>query len=314
MRALYYHLLYATRPGIATFSPEGVARIRDEMAMSCGPLLVEPAYETIFLETVGRALAQAGDLEGAIELLRPAFEKLRNEDLGYRLASLEAIAGNLGEASSWLAILMDEGRTRRAGFDAPQLMLRVAIEERDMELFGAAMSFLTGLFRETPERLEIRNALWAGARLWWDETSEADTRVQSMDYAEDGDAVSCLTRWRRGVGRDGDADAMRRFVENNPDSAGIGRAALAVGLLGSGRTEEAIDECDTAVSMLGEWSKDDFREHQNLQLMKAIRTVALLESGDRGLARQEALRLVDDLNPTLLPGILIAEVLAATAE
>jgi hypothetical protein len=108
MRALYYRLLYATRPGIATFSPEGITRIRIEMAAGCGPLLVEPAYETIFLETVGLALAQAGDLDGAIELLRPAFERLRNEDLGYRLASLEAIAGNLDAASSWPGILIAE--------------------------------------------------------------------------------------------------------------------------------------------------------------------------------------------------------------
>lgn len=108
MRALFYRLLYATRPGIATFSPEGITRIRIEMAAGCGPLPVEPAYETIFLETVGRALARAGDLEGAIELPRPAFEKLRNEDLGYGLASLEAIAGNLDASLSWLGILIGE--------------------------------------------------------------------------------------------------------------------------------------------------------------------------------------------------------------
>ncbi len=50
-------------------------------------------YETIFLDTVGRALARADDPEGAVTLLRAAFERLRNDDLGYRLANLEAIIG-----------------------------------------------------------------------------------------------------------------------------------------------------------------------------------------------------------------------------
>jgi len=312
MRALYYRLLYDARPGFHTFTAEGIAKIRAEMEASCGPLLAEPAYEAIFLETAGRALAWAGDLEGAVELLRPAFERLRNDDLGYRLASLEAIAGDLDSASSWLRILMDQGRTRRSGFDAPQLMLRVAIEGRDVELFSAAVSFLTVLFRDAPGRLETRTAMWAGARLWWDESSEADTRVRSMDYAEDGDAVACLVRWRRGETRVADDEAMRLFIDNNPDAAGIGGPALAAALLGNGSPAEAIEECDRVVAMLGEWSKEDFREFQNLQLVRAIRTLALLESGDRALARREALRLAEDLNPDLLPGILVAEVVAAT--
>ncbi len=74
-------------------------------------------------------------------------------------------------------------------------------------------------------------------------------------------------------------------------------------------TMELIDK---AIAMLGEWSKDEFREFQNFQLVRAIRTVALLESGDRDLARREALRLSGELDPTLLPGTLVAEVLAET--
>jgi hypothetical protein len=47
------------------------------------------------LEIFGPALALADDPEGAVTLLRPAFERLWNDDLGYRLAGLEAIAGGL---------------------------------------------------------------------------------------------------------------------------------------------------------------------------------------------------------------------------
>ncbi|MEX1310474.1 MAG: serine/threonine-protein kinase [Candidatus Sulfomarinibacteraceae bacterium] len=314
MRGTFYNLIHAARPGFRTFTAEGLTTLRAEMVEECGPLLAEPVYETIFLEALGRALAWADDPEGAIELLQPAFERLRNDDLGYRLANLEAIAGRLDSAVSWLRILMDEGTTRRSGFDAPHLMLRVAIEGRDVDLVGSAVGFLTGTFREDPDGFEVKGVLWAGARLWWDETSEADARVVSLDYSEDGDAIGCLVRWRRGASRADDADAMRLFVENNPDAAGIGRVALAAALLGTGRAAEALEECDTAASMLGDWSKADFKEHQNLQLVRAIRTAALHAFGDHDLARREASKLEGQLNPDLLPGIVIAEVLEATAE
>jgi tetratricopeptide (TPR) repeat protein len=257
-------------------------------------------------------LARAGDHEGAVTLLRPAFERLGNDDLGYRLANLEAISGELDEAVKWLRVLINDPKSRRAGFDAPHLMLRIAIEDRDLELLDSSVSYLTGGFRDSPGRYEVRTTLWAGARLWWDEGAEANSRVRSMDYCEDGDAVACLIRWRRDDSRLGDPDAMRAFVENNPDAAGIGHAALAAALLGNGNLAEAIEECETAVTVLGDWSKDDFREHQNLQLVMAIRTVALLESGDRELARKEALRLAEELRPDLLPGILVGEVISAT--
>jgi len=312
LRESYFDLIYKARPGFRTFSSEGLETIRAEMESTCGPLLAETSYETIFLETMGRALARVDDLEGAVGLLRPAFERLGNDDLGYRLANLEAISGDLDSAAAWLRMLMDDPKSRRAGFDAPHLMLRVAIEGRETDLLESAVSYLTGLFRDSPERFDVRTALWAGARLWWDEGTEANSRVRSMDYCEDGDAVACLIRWRRNDSRSDDPDAMRAFVETNPDAAGIGYAAFAAALLGNGRIAEAAEACDTAVTMVGEWSKDDFRENQNFQLIRALRTVALLESGDGKLARREALRLRDDLNPNLLPGILIAEVIEET--
>lgn len=312
MRRSYFLLLYKARPGFRTFSAEGVDTFRVQMEAECGPLLNEASFEAIFLESLGRSMARTDDVEGAVALLRPAYERLRNEDLGYRLANLEAISGDLESATDSLRKLMVSPESRRAGFDAPQLMLRVAMEGRDVELFESSVAFLTGLFRDSSERYDVRTVLWAGARLWWDEGTEADARVNSLDYTEDGDAVACLTRWRRNGSRPADPDAMGIFIETNPDAAGIGHTALVAALIGNGRISEAIEKCDIAVAMLGEWSKDEFREHQNLKLIRALRTVAVLESGDRDLARGEALRLSDEFDPSLLPGILVAEVLAAT--
>lgn len=313
MRRSYFLLLYKARPGFRTFSAEGIDTLRAQMKAECGPLLNEASYESIFLESLGRSLARVDDVEGAVAILRPAYERLRNEDLGYRLANLEAILGDLDSASDSLRMLMVNPESRRAGFDAPQLMLRVAIEGRDVELFDSSVSFLTGLFRDSSERFDVRTVLWAGARLWWDEGTEADSRVRSLDYTEDGDAVACLIRWRMKDSRPVDPDAMRSFIDTNPDAAGIGHAALVAALIGNGRISEAIEKCDIALTMLGEWSKDEFRERQNLQLIRALRTVAVLESGDRDLARKEAVSLSQEFRSDLLPGILVAEVLATTA-
>lgn len=314
MRVEFYRLLHSIKPGFHSYTSEGISEVRETMYRMCGPLLAEPAYESIFLDTLGQALARADDLDRAVEILGPAFLRLQNDDLGFRLANLEAIRGDLDAASSWLQLLMDQGSTQRSRYDAPQLMLRVAIEQHNSDQFASSLSYINGRFRSDSPRINLGTTLWAGARLWWDETSEADTRVRSVDFAEDGDAVGCLVRWRRGISRADDPPAMRMTIESNPDAAGIGWAALSAALLGVGRTAEALEASDNAVAMLDEWSKDNFRELQNLQLVRAVRVVALLQSGDRELARREAHRLKADLNPNLLPGILIAEVIEETED
>ena len=154
--------------------------------------------------------------------------------------------------------------------------------------------------------------MWAGARLWWDEPTSADAMVRSADLAEDGDAVACLVRWRRGDSSIDDSERMRRFIVSNPDSEGIGRAALIASVLAQGDPATAIAECDEAITALQTEAKIRFTEHQNLQLIRALRALALLESGDRSLAGREALQLAEELNEKLLPGILVSEVIAAT--
>jgi hypothetical protein len=49
-----------------------------------------------------------------------------------------------------------------------------------------------------------------------------------------------------------------------------------------------------------------------MALAKAMRTVALEAAGDHAAARASALALAPDLDPLLLPGILVREVLDRT--
>ncbi|HSN55206.1 MAG TPA: serine/threonine-protein kinase [Candidatus Sulfomarinibacteraceae bacterium] len=311
-RVELYNGIYEMKPGFNTQSVDGIERLRDGLARSCGALLTDPTYEVIFVDRVARALARAGTIDGAVEFLQPASERLGNDDLSYLLANLDAIRGELASSGRTLRGLMDRGPTMRARFDAPKLLIRIAAESRNRELVASSVSYVNGRFRADAPLAGVATTLWAGVRLWWDETSEADTRVGSVDYAEDGDAVACLARWRRGASRPGDVEGMRLFIESNPDVAGIGRAALAAALLADGRAGEAIEACDGALAVLEDWSKADFTEHQNLQLVRAIRAVALLAAGDGKLARSEAERLAPELRSDLLPGVLVQEVLAAT--
>ncbi|MEE4270753.1 MAG: serine/threonine-protein kinase [Thermoanaerobaculales bacterium] len=307
-----FQRLYSIRPGMRTSS---VPRIKDVLATiqrEHGALLAEHQYEVATLITAGKALALAGDATGAAELLGPAYARLGNDDLGYLLANFQAIRGEEVSSVGTLQSLLEHGQTNRANFDAPRLLIRVAIQRRNADELKVGMSCLTSAFDLGRLRETLGNALAVNARLWWDETSDADGGVGSVDYAEEADAVACLVRWRRGSARAGDPDAMELFVENNPDFKGIGGAAKAAALLGNGRPAEAIAACDHVIAMLDGPARTEFRELQNRRLAKALRTIALLESGDRELARTEALRLSGELKPNLLPGILVAEVLAAT--
>lgn len=313
MRKVFYRFLFESRPGLHSFSRAGIEAIRREMKSKCGSLLKEPAYETIYLDSVGRSLARTGDLGAAIELLRSAFQRLQNDELGYRLANLEAIAGDSAAAAATLRLIMDNPRSQRAAFDAPILLLRLAIEQHDEDLVDFAVWYVTSGARDPAELSIVRKTLLAGARMWWDTATEADAAVQSVDLAEAGGAIGCLIRWRRNAVRPEDPDEMRLLLDANPDIGGIGWAAFAAALLGNQNAVEATNVCDEAVAMLAERAKVDFGERQSLLLIRAIRAAALAEASDPSLARLEAESVLEEADRQLLPGIVAAEVLESTS-
>ena len=61
---------------------------------------------------------------------------------------------------------------KRSPFRSP----RTATEARDADQVAASLSYLNGRFRTDAPVVKLGTTLWAGARLWWDEASEADTR------------------------------------------------------------------------------------------------------------------------------------------
>jgi len=314
MRAEFFRQLYQVKPGFRSTSVADVVEIRDRIVERCGPLLEDRVYRIIYIDAICRAFASTGDFGAAVEILREGYPELENDDLGYLLANVEAIRGNFSSASTLLQRIMNSGTTQRARFDSPREAYRVAIETRNVDGILLVIAYLNrGLLDDAP-RFGFDAAMRAGARLWWDEATAADATVESADFAEEGDAVACLVRWRRGLSRPGDAERMRRFIVSNPESEGIGRAALAASLLAEGNPAGALTACDEAIAAVQSQALVHFTEHQNLQLIRALRAVALLRSGDRDLARREAESLSAGLSPDLLPGILVAEVLAESAD
>jgi hypothetical protein len=302
------------KPGFLSISVADVVEVRNRIDERCGPLLDDRVYRIIFLDAIARAFARAGEPGIAIGVLGGWYPELENDDLGYLLANLEAIIGDFNRASMWLRRLMDRGTTQRAKFDSPREAYRVAIETRDTAGVELIIAYLNNGFTDELPFYGFDAAMLAGARLWWDEATSADASVESADLAEEGDAVACLVRWRRGSSLVDDVECMRGFIVNNPESEGIGRAALAASLLAQESPAEAIAACDEAITALQTQALIQFTEHQNLQLIRALRTLALLRSGDRDLAVREAERLSAELAPDLLPGILVAEVLAESAQ
>ncbi|MEE4274157.1 MAG: serine/threonine-protein kinase [Thermoanaerobaculales bacterium] len=312
MRDGFFHKITLVRKGVHGSSMARVEQIRDEIWRDYGPLLRDRAYRVIAVDAVARAFAVVGGYETAAAILQAEYERWENDDIGFLAANLQALAGDLDAAAASFERLMNQGNTQRARFDAPRALLRVAMESRDRALFRAGVEFLNMWYPMESGGPRTNAAFWATARLWWDESTASDADVGSADFVEEGDAVACLVRWRRGESRPDDVEVMRRFIVTNPESAGIGRSALVASLIARGEFAVAIRECDEAPTNLQIGQKTSFADYQDTTLISALRTVAILDSGDRELARKEALRLSEELDPELLPGILVAEVLAAT--
>ncbi len=309
LRSKFMDAMFLLVPGRGAITPDGVNQLIENTRTSAGVLLAESPYDVILAVLGGRALAAAGDLEAGIGLLESVARRIPNEDLLYRLAHLEALADDIEGAKSTLNQLIDSGLSPRSRFDAPILMLQLAIRSRDQENALSSLGFIVQRDMTPENRKTLMASFMARTRLWWDQTNDADCEVRSVDLDADGDAVGCLARWRRGTTRADDVQALRKSIDLNSDGADLGRVALAAALLSSGRPLDALVELDRLIAEIEPYSRYDFFSHETHDLARAMRVLALESTGNIEQARGDAERLEKELDGTLLPGILVSEVL-----
>jgi len=290
----------------------GVDAARRELAHLSAlaePLVAEDPYRIVLLERTARVLARAGLLDEAVDRLAAGAAALPSDELQYRLANLEAVAGRFEDAADRVRRLAAEGRTQRAAFDAPILALRLAVVLRDEALVDQVARRLAVADLSTESRRELLQAFRARARLWLDGAPFAgDLEREAFRYQPEAPALSCLFRWRTGRSRPDDPEAMEAFLDANPDAVDVGRAAWAAALLGTGRPAEALDLLEGALAILEPDARDDYDARQTWDLMRALRAVALAEIGRTEEARLAAETVRRDVADHLLPAILAAEV------
>ena len=165
-----------------------------------GSLLAAPPYRLILDLKSARAIARAGNLEGARNILNQTALQTQHLDAIYRLAHLEALSGDLRGATDRLTQMMTApGRTEfgtRALFDGPHLALRIGIENHDSHTIEMAITWLSAQGRST-DQVRVGETLRAQVHLWWDELQPEHLEVKSWGYAPAGEAIACLARWRR---------------------------------------------------------------------------------------------------------------------
>ncbi len=276
----------------------------DDLARECRPLFTERPYRAVLALATACTLARAGDPLAGRERLAAEVEDAPWPDLILRLANLEAITGDLETASRRLERTIQESEGPRAGFDLPILLARIAIEQ------GSEKNLRRSRL-DTARTIsgDYAAALWARARLWWDESTEPDAAVRSSAVEPAGEAIACLVRWRLGRTAPDDPELMEKSLELNPDAAAEIRLARGAALLGLGRSGEALGVLDQVVRSLELPARDDFAVHQVYQLATAVRLKALAASGKQETAREEAHRILPTLTPGLLPALLVREVL-----
>ena len=305
--------MFLLSPGRGAISSDGTMAFLEATRSNAGSLMEEPSYEVIFDVIGARALATAGDLEAAIALLESAGSATANEDLPYRLGHLQAVAGRFDASKATITQLIDTGWGPRSRFDATLLMLQLALRTRDSDKAQASISYLVERDAVGANQSVLTSALWARVRLWWDESTDADCAVRSVDLDADGDAVGCLARWRTHQNRGNDVQFMEASNAINTDGSKLGRVALAAALMAGDRASEALAELDRLIAELEPGSRYDFVDREVLDLARAVRATALLDSGDSAAARNAARQLAPHLGSGTLPEILVLEVLDRTA-
>jgi tetratricopeptide (TPR) repeat protein len=272
----------------------------------------EPPYRLILNVIGARAMAAAGDLDRALELLDDAAGTHVNEDLLLLRGHLQAIGGDLSSARTTVMQLINGKRSSRSHHDGVLLLSWIAAEAHDREIAATVIDLAgrNGLVSE--EQRTHWNSLWARTRLLWDESTVVDCSTKTTQLAADGDAVGCLARWRLGRTNPDDVVLMERSIELNPDGAGLGRVALAAAHIGRSDPAAALSVLDNAIAALEPTAKFDFEDYQALELARALQVVALENAGENERAAAQAEELLRRQRPDVLPGILIREVLDRT--
>ncbi len=313
LRSAFMDQLYFFSPGIQKLDAQSIEDLRTAILARFEPLLAEPAYRLILDLRSAPALARVGRLDKAQEILRETVQETNHPDATYRLAHFEGLSGNFRVATDRITRMMTIPGYRafgtRALFDGPHLALRIGIEDHDPETIDMAITWLSSQGRSA-DIGRVAEALRARANLWGNDLQPEDLTVTSWGYAPSGEAIACLARWRQGVNRPDDVAAMDAFITRNPDAAFEGRLARSAALLGAGQNADAFDDLSFLVQQLVFPSKDDFSNHQLLDLAQAMRVVALEADGQGDRARTEAGELLPTLTPELLPATLLKEILS----
>jgi hypothetical protein len=290
-------------------SPEEAASRLSGIAREAGPLLKERAYRGVFAVQAASALAQAGDVSAGLAALRAELVGDPIDEVLYRAANLELAAGRHLEGIALLDRLAIPPRGNRDWSDGHLLRIRARIELGDREGFRRAVRDFVG-----PD--VTGSALWgdahlARAHLWWDEVTEADGEARPLAIVPGTEAVASLARWRMGRTRPDDVEKLGTLARTHPEAREEALLAEAAALLSLDRPAEALVAIGRLIDRVERRAAEEFDARQTLDLARALRTKALLFSGDAASAREEAVRLRPALRPGLLPRILVDEVLAA---
>ena len=295
-------------------SAAGVSLALDAMRRSAGSLLLEAPYRAILGLYGARALARAGDLDGAIRLLEETRADVPYQEVLYRLAHLRALAGKMDEAAALLGDLIAARKTSRSQYDAPQLLLKIGIERRDHAQVQDTISRFS-LWRPdanpTVDTTGVSLALVARAHVWWDEPTDSDAAARSWSYVPDGAMMAALARWRLGRATERDLEGVREAIAANPDARWEGEVALAAIELSLGRRSDAVKRAGAVIAALEPAARDDFTNKQVLDLARALFIRALADSGQSAEALRQTRRLRSTLGDGLLPAILVDEALAS---
>ncbi|MBI4916233.1 MAG: serine/threonine protein kinase [Acidobacteria bacterium] len=308
LRLSFWYDLSRLEPGSRPVDASSLDALVQKIQQDYEPLLNEAPYAGTLALRAARAWAAQGRYEKALALLRRPLTTFQWDEIQYLLANLEAVTGDPDRAAERLRALTAQARTARGSYDALRLLFTLAIQGRDGPAVDRYVAEFVGRNAEGLPREGVAAALWAEARLWWDQATEADGSVRSWVVVPEGEAIACLARWRRATLHTTDADAMRRFIEDTPDAAVEGRLALAACLLASGSPQDALREIDAIASALEATRSADFSAFQALQLARGLRLKALAASGEGLGAKAEASKLLRSLPEGLLPYKLAQEV------